>query len=144
MNLPLDLVIQSATNLNMPLTSLLWLHSCLLPSQFDNTKLYSWNTILNYPYIVSAVDSERFETSQSNNDSAEFEEKRCKIEKASYYSIKDYQLLNTVAVSNYLALKNPHAAMSITRDDQLEQQLLIQLQAKHLGFSSTYHMYNAS
>lgn len=130
MNLPLDLIIQSATNLNLPLTSLLWIHSTFLPSQFDNTKLYSWNTILNYPSIVS------------ESETPEFEEKRCKVEKTNDYSIKDLQLLNTVAVSNYLALKNPHAAMSITRDDQLEQQLHIQLQVKHLGFSSTYQMYS--
>lgn len=136
MELPLDVIIQSATSLNMPLTSLLWIHSTVNPSQIDTTKFYSWNTILNYPSVVS----EQYSGSEYD-DTPVFDNKRRKKDKQQMFSLKDLQLLNTTAVSNYLALKNPHAAMSITRDDQLEQQLHIQLQAKHLGFSSTYQMY---
>lgn len=119
----------------MPLTSLLWIHSTSVLSQIDNTKLYSWNTILNYPSLVSQQEESE---EGSSEDTPAFENKRRRITKNN--SNDSLQLLNRIAVSNYLSVNNPHAALTLTREDQLEQQLIIQQQTNHLGFSATYQM----
>lgn len=135
MNLPLDCIVQSATNLHMPLTSLLWIHSSSVLSQIDNTKVCSWNTILNYPSLLSQQEDSEEDSYESTS---QFDNKRRRIMKND--SNSSFQLLNRIAVSNYLSVNNPHAALALTREDQLEQQLLIQQQTNHLGFSATYQM----
>ena len=129
LHISLELLIEAASTLQLPLTSLLWIHSCSIP-QISSTYISSWNTILNYPSL--AVTSSE----------GSFEEKRRRysdLESSSYtYNSTLKQKLNEHVVNDYLAVNNPHAAMAITQSGQVDQQLLIQCLTNHQGFINTF------
>lgn len=148
LQLPLTLIIDTASSLHKPMTSLLWIHSVTLPFTPDDTRIYSWNTIITYPSVVSHIDA----SSDGEEDTSEMADKRlCSDQSAvdvhtqtiteQFFSLLDKKSLNSQIVNSYLAAGNPYAALAVTQSGQTSQQMLIQCQTLRSGFAAAFQEY---
>ena len=156
-------VLSAANTLSMPLSTLLWGHSVTLLLQ--ESRICSWNTILNYPSLITQFDSP---SSQDSSDSFDSKRRRkgslpsdstpsttantasttvntasttVNTNTASTAStVKTEQRLTTILSQCYFAAKNPYAAMSLVQAEQLDQQLLIQCTTQRNGFTAAYQL----
>ena len=146
-------VLSAASTLSMPLSTLLWGHSVMLLLQ--ESRICSWNTILNYPSLITQFDSP---SSQDSSDSFDSKRRRkgslpsdatpsTTVNTASTASTantantaKTEQRLTTILSQCYFAAKNPYAAMSLVQAEQLDQQLLIQCTTQRNGFTAAYQL----
>lgn len=146
-------VLSAANTLSMPLSTLLWGHSVMLLLQ--ESRICSWNTILNYPSLITQFDSP---SSQDSSDSFDSKRRRkgslpsdatpsTTVNTASTASTantantaKTEQRLTTILSQCYFAAKNPYAAMSLVQAEQLDQQLLIQCTTQRNGFTAAYQL----
>lgn len=143
-------VLSAANTLSMPLSTLLWGHSVTLLLQ--ESRICSWNTILNYPSLITQFDSP---SSQDSSDSFDSKRRRkgslpsdatpsTTVNTASTASTantaKTEQRLTTILSQCYFAAKNPYAAMSLVQAEQLDQQLLIQCTTQRNGFTAAYQL----
>lgn len=127
LHISLELLLKATSALQLPLTSLLWVHSCTLP-QISSYRISSWNTIINYNSLVSSNEEDSFEDKRMRRGDTVL----CNALQPS-----DIFRLNEKIVNDYLAVNNPHAAMAITRSGQVGQQLLIQCLTNYQGFTNT-------
>ena len=127
LHISLELLLKATSALQLPLTSLLWVHSCTLP-QISSYRISSWNTIINYNSLVCSNDEDSFEDKRMRRGDTVL----CNALQPS-----DIFRLNEKIVNDYLAVNNPHAAMAITRSGQVGQQLLIQCLTNYQGFTNT-------
>ena len=131
LHISLELLLKATSALQLPLTSLLWVHSCTLP-QISSYRISSWNTIINYNSLVCSNDEDSFEDKRMRRGDTVL----CNALQPS-----DIFRLNEKIVNDYLAVNNPHAAMAITRSGQVGQQLLIQCLTNYQGFTNTLHTF---
>ena len=135
LHISLELLLKATSDLRLPLTSLLWVHSCTLP-QISSYRISSWNTIINYNSLVSNNNN----NNDNDDDDDSFEDKRMRrgdTVVCNALQPSDIFRLNEKIVNDYLAVNNPHAAMAITRSGQVGQQLLIQCLTNYQGFTNT-------
>lgn len=140
-------VLSAANTLSMPLSTLLWGHSVTLLLQ--ESRICSWNTILNYPSLITQFDSP---SSQDSSDSFDSKRRRkgslpsdstpnTTVNTANTANTaKTEQRLTTILSQCYFAAKNPYAAMSLVQAEQLDQQLLIQCTTQRNGFTAAYQL----
>ena len=143
-------VLSAANTLSMPLSTLLWGHSVML--LLPESRTCSWNTILNYPSLITQFDSP---SSQDSSDSFDSKRRRkgslpsdatpsTTVNTANTAStantVKTEQRLTTILSQCYFAAKNPYAAMSLVQAEQLDQQLLIQCTTQRNGFTAAYQL----
>ena len=145
LQLPLTLIIDAASSLHKPMTSLLWMHSVTLPFTPEDTHIYSWNTIVTYPSVVSHTDS----SSDEEGESTEMADKRLRSNQSGvdvhtqtiteqFLSLIDMKSLNSQIVNSYLAAGNPYAALAITQSGQTSQQILVQCETQRFGFAAAF------
>ena len=127
------------------MTSLLWMHSVTLPITPEDTHIYSWNTIVTYPSVVSHTDS----SSDEEGESMEMADKRLRSNQSGvdvhtqtiteqFLSLIDMKSLNSQLVNSYLAAGNPYAALAITQSGQTSQQMLVQCETQRFGFAAAF------
>ena len=127
LHISLELILKATSSLQLPLTSLLWVHSCTLP-QISSNRISSWNTIINYNSLITSDEEDSFEDKRMRRGDTVL---------LNSLQPSDIFRLNEKIVNDYLAVNNPHAAMAITRSGQVGQQLLIQCLTNYQGFTST-------
>lgn len=144
-------VLAAANTLSMPLSTLLWGHSVTL---LQESRICSWNTILNYPSLITQFDSP---SSQDSSDSFDSKRRRkgslpsdatpgsavatsATSTASTASTVKTEQRLTTILSQCYFAAKNPYAAMSLVQAEQLDQQLLIQCTTQRNGFTAAYQL----
>ena len=132
LHISLEVLLKATSSLQLPLTSLLWVHSCTLP-QIASSRISSWNTIINYSsFITSNVEDSFDDKRMRRGDTVLFNPLQS----------SDIFRLNEKIVNDYLAVNNPHAAMAITRSGQVGQQLLIQCLTNYQGFTNTLQTFS--